>query len=118
MEEIRTAGTPIRYVYEPAEFKFSTMCNRGAELADGKLLLFLNDDIELCENDWLDKMVSRALQPYVGSVGLKLYYPDSVKIQHDGIVNLPVGPVHKLQFMEDDRSYYLDGTVLHRIVWP
>lgn len=51
-------------------------------------------------------MVSRALQPYVGSVGLKLYYPDSVKIQHDGIVNLPVGPVHKLQFMEDDRSYY------------
>ena len=32
------------------------MCNRGAELADGKLLLFLNDDIELCENDWLDKM--------------------------------------------------------------
>ena len=82
------------------------MCNRGAELADGKLLLFLNDDIELCENDWLDKMVSRALQPYVGSVGLKLYYPDSVKIQHDGIVNLPVGPVHKLQFMEDDRSYY------------
>ena len=42
-------------------------------------------NIELCENDWLDKMVSRALQPYVGSVGLKLYYPDSVKIQHDGI---------------------------------
>ena len=106
VEKIRTAGTPIRYVYEPAEFNFSTMCNRGAELADGKLLLFLNDDIELCENDWLDKMVSRALQPYVGSVGLKLYYPDSVKIQHDGIVNLPVGPVHKLQFMEDDRSYY------------
>ena len=58
VEEIRTAGTPIRYVYEPAEFNFSTMCNRGAELADGKLLLFLNDDIELCENDWLDKMVS------------------------------------------------------------
>lgn len=105
-EEIRDGGTPIRYVYEPAEFNFSAMCNRGAELAEGKLLLFLNDDMELCGNDWLDKMVSRALQPYVGSVGLKLYYPDSVKIQHDGIVNLPVGPVHKLQFMEDDRSYY------------
>ena len=29
VEEIRTAGTPIRYVYEPAEFNFSTMCNRG-----------------------------------------------------------------------------------------
>lgn len=100
----RTAG--IQYLYEPAEFNFSAMCNLGAEQADGDLLLFLNDDIEVCENDWLERMAERALQPYVGSVGLKLYYPDSVKIQHDGIVNLPVGPVHKLQFMEDDRSYY------------
>ena len=106
VEKIRSGGTQIRYIYEPAEFNFSAMCNRGAGEAKGKLLLFLNDDIELCENDWLDRMVSRAMQPYVGSVGLKLYYPDSVKIQHDGIVNLPVGPVHKLQFMEDDRSYY------------
>ena len=103
---IRESGVPVRYIYEPAEFNFSAMCNRGAELAEGKFLLFLNDDIEVCGNDWLDKMVIRAMQPYVGSVGLKLYYPDSVKIQHDGIVNLPVGPVHKLQFMEDDRSYY------------
>lgn len=105
-EEIRAGGTPVRYLYEPAEFNFSAMCNSGARAAEGKLLLFLNDDMELCENDWLDKMVSKVMQPYVGSVGLKLYYPDSVKIQHDGIVNLPVGPVHKLQFMEDDRSYY------------
>lgn len=105
-EAVRADGTPIRYIYEPAEFNFSAMCNRGAALAEGKLLLFLNDDIELCENDWLDKMVARVMQPYVGSVGLKLYYPDSVMIQHDGIVNLPVGPVHKLQYMEDDRSYY------------
>ena len=103
---IREGGVPVRYIYEPAEFNFSAMCNRGAELAEGKFLLFLNDDIEVCGNDWLDKMVIRAMQPYVGSVGLKLYYPDSVKIQHDGIVNLPVGPVHKLQFMEDDKSYY------------
>ena len=103
---IRESGVPVRYIYEPAEFNFSAMCNRGAELAEGKFLLFLNDDIEVCGNGWLDKMVIRAMQPYVGSVGLKLYYPDSVKIQHDGIVNLPVGPVHKLQFMEDDKSYY------------
>ena len=105
-ERIRNRGTAVRYVYEPAEFNFSAMCNRGAELAAGKFLLFLNDDIETCGNDWLDQMVIRAMQPYIGSVGLKLYYPDSMKIQHDGIVNLPVGPVHKLQFMEDDKSYY------------
>ncbi len=106
LEELRPRTAGIQYLYEPAEFNFSAMCNLGAEHADGDLLLFLNDDIEVCEDDWLEQMAERALQPYVGSVGLKLYYPDSVKIQHDGIVNLPVGPVHKLQFMEDDRSYY------------
>ena len=50
-ERIRTGGTQIRYIYEPAEFNFSAMCNLGARAAEGKLLLFLNDDIELCEND-------------------------------------------------------------------
>lgn len=106
LEELRPLTAGMQYLYEPTEFNFSAMCNLGAEQADGDLLLFLNDDIEVCDNDWLERMAERALQPYVGSVGLKLYYPDSVKIQHDGIVNLPVGPVHKLQFMEDDRSYY------------
>lgn len=105
-ERIRESGVTVRYIYEPEEFNFSAMCNRGAKLAEGNYLLFLNDDIEACGNDWLEKMVLHAMQPYTGSVGLKLYYPDSVKIQHDGIVDLPVGPVHKLQFMEDDRSYY------------
>lgn len=105
-ERIRESGVTVRYIYEPEEFNFSAMCNRGAKLAEGNYLLFLNDDIEVCGNDWLDKMILHAVQHYTGSVGLKLYYPDSVKIQHDGIVNLPVGPVHKLQFMEDDRSYY------------
>lgn len=104
--QMQESGVRVRYIYEPAEFNFSAMCNCGAELAEGKFLLFLNDDMEVCSNDWLDKMVICAMQPYVGSVGIKLYYPDSVKIQHDGIVNLPVGPVHKLQFMEDDKSYY------------
>lgn len=105
-DRIRESGVTVRYIYEPEEFNFSAMCNRGAKLAEGNYLLFLNDDIEVCSDDWLEKMVLHAMQPYTGSVGLKLYYPDSVKIQHDGIVNLPVGPVHKLQFMEDDRSYY------------
>lgn len=52
---IRESGVPVRYIYEPAEFNFSAMCNWGAELAEGKFLLFLNDDIEVCGNDWLDK---------------------------------------------------------------
>lgn len=97
-----------KYLYHPMPFNFSEMCNLGAREAKGRYLLFLNDDIEAKDSAWLDKMKEKAAQGYVGAVGMKLYYPQSQKIQHAGITNLPVGPVHKLQFSEDDKSYYFD----------
>lgn len=96
----------MTYLYRPMEFNFSAMCNLGVGQARGSLLLFLNDDVEMCSGDWLAMMREKAVQPYVGAVGLKLRYPDSLRIQHDGITNLPVGPVHKLQFFEDNNCYY------------
>jgi len=95
-----------KYIYTPMEFNFSRMCNLGAKEATGEYLLFLNDDIEVCGKAWLERMKSKASMEYVGAVGLKLYYPQTKKIQHAGITNLPVGPVHKLQFAEDDKDYY------------
>ena len=102
------SGLPVKnqYLYQPMVFDFARMCNLGAKAATGKLLLFLNDDVECREAGWLVQMVKTALRPYVGAVGLKLYYPGGKKLQHDGIVNLPMGPVHKLQFLVDDREYY------------
>lgn len=97
-----------RYLYHPMNFNFSEMCNLGVREAKGDFYLFLNDDIEACGTTWLQKMKKKAVQDYVGAVGIKLYYPNSKKIQHAGITNLPVGPVHKLQFAEDDGSYYFD----------
>lgn len=98
----------FNYIFEPMEFHFSRMCNLGAENATGGILLFLNDDIEAIETGWLEKMKAHVAKPYVGAVGAKLYYPDSKIIQHAGITNLRLGPVHKLQFLEDIRPYY-DG---------
>lgn len=96
----------VDYRYEPMEFNFSRMCNLGAEAAQGDYLLFLNDDVELCVPGTLEEMISLAAQHYTGAVGLKLLYPGSEKIQHAGITNLPMGPVHKLQFLEDNKCYY------------
>lgn len=99
-------GFPVWYLYEPAEFHFSHMCNLGAARASGEVLLFLNDDVELCEPDCLERMLRLAVRSGVGAVGLKLLYPDSARIQHAGIVNLPMGPVHKLQFLDDKEEFY------------
>ncbi len=96
----------VTYLYEPMEFNFSRMCNLGAERAMGKYLLFLNDDVELLPESRLDQMMMLAARPGVGSVGLKLFYPDSTLIQHVGITNLPTGPVHKLLFLDDREEHY------------
>lgn len=98
----------FNYIFCPMEFHFSKMCNLGAEQAKGTFLLFLNDDIEAVEPGWLAKMKQYASRFHVGAVGAKLYYPDSKMIQHAGITNLRLGPVHKCQFLEDVRPYY-DG---------
>ncbi len=94
------------YLYEKMPFNFSRMCNMGAAKAQGDLLLFLNDDIEILEKSWLGRMVGQAIQPRTGAVGAKLWYAGTRRIQHAGITNLKIGPSHKLVTFEDDRDYY------------
>ena len=104
------------YLYEESPFNFSAMCNRGAQAAAGRYLLFLNDDIEVLDTEeggrWLARMMAYARRRHVGAVGAKLYYPlvpaDSgcYRIQHTGITNMGIGPAHKLGGMTDTGSLY------------
>ncbi len=98
----------VIYIYQPMEFNFSKMCNLGVQKASGDYLLFLNDDVVVQGESWFAGMKQKAAEPYVGAVGLKLYYPDSCKLQHAGITNADVGPVHKLQFATDEVEYYFN----------
>ena len=73
-------------------FNFSAACNAGAAEARGDLLLFLNNDIEVIEPDWLEELIRWAQRPEVGVVGAKLLYPDGT-IQHAGVAFGPGGLV-------------------------
>ena len=66
-------------------FNFSAVNNFGAQKANGDLLLFLNNDIEVINSDWLDRMVEYAVRPDIGAVGAKLYYPTNI-LQHGGVI--------------------------------
>jgi GT2 family glycosyltransferase len=66
-------------------FNFSAASNAGAARARGDLLLFLNNDIEIIDPDWMDELVRWAQLPGIGIVGAKLLYPDRT-IQHAGVV--------------------------------
>lgn len=94
------------YYYEPGEFNFSRMSNFAAQKASGQYYLFLNDDMEICQPNWLEMLQGYASLNHAGAVGAKLLYPESHLLQHCGITNLTDGPVHKLQGEEDTISYY------------
>lgn len=96
----------FHYEYLPMEFNFSKMCNLAAGMAEGDYLLFLNDDMEVCNSGWLEQMLELACLPHAGAVGAKLYYPGTTLIQHAGITNMYEGPAHKLLRYEDAEEYY------------
>ena len=48
-------------------------------------LLFLNNDVEIITENWLEEMLQLCQQKDVGMAGAKLYYPDDT-IQHAGVV--------------------------------
>jgi GT2 family glycosyltransferase len=75
----------IRILEHPGPFNFSAANNAGARAATGDLLLFLNNDTEALNQDWLEEMVRWAGRREIGAVGAKLLYPDGT-IQHAGIV--------------------------------
>ena len=104
--EAHNENGSARYIYKPMMFNFSKMCNMGAEEANGELLLFLNDDVEIARPGWMDYLSEKAKLPYVGAVGMKLLYPNSDMIQHAGVVNVHAGPIHKLQYCSNREEHY------------
>ncbi len=68
----------------PQPFNWPSLNNTGAVKATGQYLLFLNDDIEVRDRDWLHGLVEQAQRPEVGVVGPQLLYPDG-RVQHAGV---------------------------------
>jgi|GEM_PF-543098 len=69
----------------PGPFNFAALSNLGAAQARGDVIVFLNNDMDIIEPEWLRELAEPAIDPQVGAVGCKLLYPDG-RIQHAGVV--------------------------------
>jgi glycosyltransferase involved in cell wall biosynthesis len=98
----------IKILRHDIPFNYSELNNVGVNFANGELLLFLNDDTEVLQADWLERLGGFAQQKHIGAVGAKLIYPDQKSIQHAGILNLMEGPGHAfLAEHKDICGYYM-----------
>lgn len=84
----------------PFEFNFSKINNFAVSKSKGDILLFLNNDTEIINNDWLERLLEHILRKDVGLVGCKLLFPNK-KIQHAGVV-LGLGGLAGHAFYKED----------------
>jgi GT2 family glycosyltransferase len=97
----------VRVVRVPGPFNFSAINNRAAAAANGHLLAFLNNDIEVIGPDWLGEMVGHALEPGIGAVGAKLIYATG-SVQHAGVVlGIRGAAEHAHRFFPADHLGYM-----------
>lgn len=82
---LTTTNQNIRVLEWNETFNYSKANNYASKVANGDVLLFLNNDMEIITPTWLEELLMHALRPEVGAVGAKLLYPDDT-IQHAGIV--------------------------------
>lgn len=98
-----------RIVACPGPFDFAAMNNAAASEARGRLLAFVNNDVEAFRPDWLERLCREAVRPDVGAVGARLLDGDG-RIQHGGIV-LGTGGLatHGHRFFPGDALGYLSA---------
>ena len=105
--ELESAHENLRVVAWEKEFNYSAINNFGARYATGEYLLFLNNDVTVITQDWLEEMLGVCQRKEVGAVGVKLFYPDGT-IQHAGcVVGLGGVAGHLFVDMPGDRTGYL-----------
>jgi ADP-heptose:LPS heptosyltransferase/GT2 family glycosyltransferase len=102
---LRKNADDVIETFEP--FNWSRYNNLCAARASGEFLLFLNDDIEVIEPNWLDTLLQQAERPEVGVVGPQLLYADH-SVQHAGMVLTAVGTARHVfrHAPKDDPGYF------------
>jgi glycosyltransferase involved in cell wall biosynthesis len=98
-----------RITYTEPVFNIPKKLNLGASIANGEMLLILNDDIEILTPSWIERMLEHFEKPHVGVVGAKLLYPDK-RTQHVGVVHNSGNPDHVRRLYPRGESGYFFST--------
>ncbi|MFA6253931.1 MAG: glycosyltransferase [Candidatus Paceibacterota bacterium] len=103
----------IKVVEYHKKYNYSGINNFAAGFARGEILLFLNNDTEVINSDWLTALVEQAELPAVGAVGAKLLYANNT-IQHAGVIfGTDNNVTHAFRQLPDgQQSYFYQAEVI------
>jgi GT2 family glycosyltransferase len=73
----------VRVLRDDRPFNFAALNNAAAFSSRADVLVFLNNDTEIIDAEWLQTLLEEALRPEVGAVAPLLVYPDQT-VQHAG----------------------------------
>ena len=106
----------IRIIEWEKPFNYSAINNFAVSYAKGEVILFLNNDTEIINRDWLERMLEHVLRRNIGAVGAKLYY-DNDEIQHAGVVIGVTGIAgHSYRYSHKRSSGYMNRLkVIHNL---
>lgn len=108
------ANARITIIRDPSPFNYSKLNNRAVNLSSAEFVCLMNNDIEIISPEWLDEMMSHAIQPNIGAVGARLWYPDYT-LQHGGvIVGLHGGACHSHKHLPKGNSGYFGRASLQQ----
>lgn len=80
----RVGSAPnTRILRDPRPFHFAALNNVAAGSSDADVLVFLNNDTEVIDGDWIETLLEEAVRPEVGAVAPMLLYGDGT-VQHAG----------------------------------
>ena len=106
IDELKNLTASITIHTNSENIGFGNSCNKGAELAKGKFLCFLNSDTIVTDN-WSDHLInSFSLADNVGIAGSKLIYEDGSIQEAGGIVFSDGGAANIGNKLQADNSWY------------
>jgi glycosyltransferase involved in cell wall biosynthesis len=94
--KVREAGEDFQVLHFPDATNHSTAKNYAVAQTDSPWILFLDDNVEAIDPDWLTIMAEHVQRPEVGAVGGRLINPNGT-IEHAGLV-LGVNGIAKSAF--------------------
>ncbi|GBL04157.1 glycosyltransferase family 2 protein [Glaciecola sp. KUL10] len=101
----------VRVLKYPHPFNYSAINNFAVAHAKGEVIALVNNDIEVINGNWLEKMLVHTLRPDIGCVGAKLLFANGL-VQHAGVVmGYGGGAGHAHKYFQRDAPGYMNRAI-------